>query len=387
MPSAAPPARAGTLEPPPPTPTVWVLYVDLDAYYVSCEIRDRPELAQARVLVGPPPAAGPSRGVVLSASYAARTMGVHSAMPAAIAARLCPDAIWIPPDFAKYERISREVRDVLARHAVQVVPYGIDEAAVQVDVASADAARDRAVRLQEEIRRELRLPASIGVATSRIVAKIASDRAKPAGVVVVRPDEVASFLAPLPVRAIPGVGPKTEETLHLHGIATVGELAARSPADLARSLGRFGRDLIQLARGHPVEGPVETWEPHSRSTDRTFGTDIEAWDPIAEAVERMAGDLAESLGRESLRYGSVGVGFRWADFTRTQRVRSLGGAQEGPAALRHAALRLARELWEVDGARGRRPVRTISVRAERLAPRHQRQRRLDEADRPGAGAK
>ncbi len=379
------PTSGGPLAPAPSAPGTWFLYVDLDAYYVSCEVRDRPELADARVIVGPPPGSGRARGVVLSASYAARSTGVHSAMPAAIAARLCPDATWIPPDFAKYERVSGEVRAVLARHAVRVVPYGIDEAAVVSDAPDAAGARDRAIRLQEEIRRELRLPASIGVSTSRVVAKIASDRAKPAGIVVVPPDEVAAFLAPLPVRAIPGIGPKTEHLLRSKGIETVGQLAALRPSELGRTLGSFGRELHQLARGHPTEGPIESWEPHSRSADRTFDVDMEDWDPVAAAVAELATDLSGVLDREKLRYGAVGVAFRWADFSRTQRIHSLGGAQEGPSALHQEAARLARELWEVDGAHGRRPVRTVSVRAERLAPRRQQQRRLDDGPerRPG----
>ncbi len=374
----APSVTGPTLEPTVAPPPTWFLYVDLDAYYVSCEIRDRPELAEARVIVGPPPGSGRARGVVLSASYAARATGVHSAMPVAIAARLCPDALWIPPDFSKYERIAGDVRTILARHAVRVVPYGIDEAAVAVDASGAGAAREAALRVQAELRQELRLPASIGVATTRVVAKIASDRAKPGGIVVVPPEDVAGFLAPLPVRAVPGVGPKTDEAFRARGVTTMGELAGRAPSEFARSLGQFGRDLILLARGHPSEAPVEAWEPHSRSSERTFETDLEAWEPIRDAVEALATDLAAALDRENLRYGSVGVAFRWADFTRTQRVRALGGAQEGASALRHGATRLARELWETDGAHGRRPVRTVSVRTERLTPRHQRQRRLDE---------
>jgi len=375
------PSEVATL--PGVSPTVrpsprWVLYVDLDAYYVSCELRDRPDLRGRPVIVGPPPADGPTRGVVLSASYEARPSGVRSAMPAAVAARLCPDAVWIPPDFAKYERMAREVRVVLRRHSPSVVPYSIDEAAVIVEGVDAEQARSTAATIQQQLLRELGLPASIGVASSRAVAKIATDRAKPAGILLVAPEETAAFLAPLPVRAIPGVGPKTEEVLRGRGINTIGDLAAHKPSDLARSLGSFAGDLIALARGVPHEEPEGSDEPRSRSTDHTFARDVDRWEEIEETVRTLAVELAAALDQENLRYGTVGVAFRWADFSRSQRSRSLGAAREGASPLSESAVRLARELWETERSSRHRPVRTVSVRTERFAPRTQRQVVLDD---------
>ncbi len=379
-PPIEPPVRA-TLPGIPPkersTPP-WVLYVDLDAYYVSCELRDRPELKGRPVIVGPPPSGGPTRGVVLSASYEARPSGVRSAMPVAVAARLCPEAVWIPPDFEKYERISRDVRAVLRRHSSTVIPFSIDEAAVVVDGVDADEARRIAGSIQEELLEELSLPASVGVARSRALAKIATDRAKPAGIRLVPPEEAAAFLAPLPVRAIPGVGPKTEELLHGLGILTVGELAGRKPSELTRALGSFAGELIAIARGEPREEPEVSEEPRSRSTDRTFARDVDRWEEIEGTVRTLAGELAAALDRENLRYGTVGVAYRWADFPRSQRSRSLGAAREGALPLTEAAVRLARELWDSERSSRHRPVRTVSVRTERFAPRTQRQVVLDE---------
>jgi len=361
----------------PPAP-YWVLYVDLDAFYVSCELRDRPELRGQAVIVGPPPSEGPTRGVVLSASYEARPSGVRSAMPVGVAARLCPDAVWIPPDFAKYERNSREVRQVLRRHSPVVIPYSIDEAAVIVRDVDASTAHRMAETIQRELREELQLPASIGVARSRAIAKIATDRAKPAGIRVVPGEDAAAFLAPLPVRAIPGVGPKTDELLRSLGVVTIGDLAARKPSEFSRSLGSFGAELIALARGEPHEEPEESDEPRSRSTDHTFARDVDRWEEIDETVRALASDLATALDRENLRYGTVGVAYRWSDFSRSQRSRSLGAAREGPLPLTEAAVRLARELWESERSTRQRPVRTVSVRTERLIPRTQRQVFLDE---------
>ncbi len=355
----------------------WTIYVDLDAYYVSVELRERPELAGRPVIVGPPPAGGATRGVVLSASYEARKFGVHSAQPAVQAARLCPEAVWIPPDHAKYGRVAAEVRAVLGRFAPDLVPLSIDEAALGVELPDAAAARELAVNVQAALRNELHLPASIGAATTRTVAKIATDRAKPGGIVVVVPGEEAAFLAPLPVRAIPGVGPKTEELFRAAGVATIGDLAAQRPSSLSRRLGASARGWILLARGQGQDPVEEEPGPRSRSTDRTFPQDVASWEPLESAVRELAAGLAATLAEEELRYGSVGVAFRWADFTRTQRSRTLGASAEGPEPLARAALRLARDLWDDERAGRGRAIRTVSVRAERLAERHQRQVSLD----------
>ncbi len=359
--------------------------MDLDAFYVACEKRDRPDLEGRPVIVGPPPAAGPTRGVVLSASYEARRFGVRSAMPAAAAARLCPDAVWVAPSFEKYGRASEEVRTVLRRYSEEVIPFSIDEAAVIVDRPTPEAARDVAASIQQALKEELRLPASLGVSPSRVVAKIATDRAKPGGIVVVAPGEVASFLAPMPVRAVPGVGPKTGERLEAHGVRTIGDLAGQHPSEISRWLGGFGRELVALARGHPEESPLTDLGPRSRSTDHTFLEDVDRWEEIEAAVRRLAESLAESLAQEGLRFGAVGVGFRWQDFNRTQRVRSLTGAQEGPESLAEHARRLAQELWEAEIAGAHRAVRTVSVRAERLVERVQRQARLDDFSKGAVG--
>ena len=365
-------------------PAPWVLYVDLDAYYVSCERRDRPELAGRPVIVGPPPSEGPSRGVVLSASYEARAFGVHSAMPAATAARLCPEAVWVPPDFPKYERIAHEVRELLRPHAQTLVPYSIDECVLVVGELSGEAARELAGRLQQELAKKLGLGASIGIATSRTVAKIASDRAKPGGVLLVPPSEIVAFLAPLSVRAIPGVGPRTEEVLARHGIKTIADLAARRPTELMRELGGFSRELVDLARGVPHESPEERTEPRSRSADRTLAEDARSADEVVAVVRHLAGELALSLETEGLRYGAVVVAFRWSDFDRTQRGRTLPASREGSEALVDEADHLARALWADERGRQRRGVRTVSVRVERLSDRRQHQASLDDY-RPGQG--
>jgi nucleotidyltransferase/DNA polymerase involved in DNA repair len=363
---------------PPVGPPRWLLYVDLDAYYVSCELVDRPELRGRPVIVGRAPGVGAHRGVVLSASYEARAFGVRSALPAVTAARLCPDAVWIAPDFPKYERQAEAVRAILRRFSDDVLPCSIDEAVVGLSVRTVEEARARAVAVQAAIGAELRLPSSIGVATSRTVAKIAVDRAKPAGILVVPPEEIASFLAPLSVRTIPGVGARTEELLQGLGVRTIGDLPHRPPRELERRLGSFARELIDLARGTPHEAAEVASGPRSRSTDRTFDEDATTWEVVGTALRSLALDLAGSLAREGLRYGTIAVTLRWSDLTRSQHSRSLAAAHEGAAPIVETALKLGHELWEAERLRAGRPVRTISVRAEQLTERTQRQRTLDE---------
>jgi len=355
----------------------WTLYVDLDAYYVACELRDRPELEGRRVLVGPDPSKGPTRGVVLSASYAARAFGARSAMPVTRAAELVPEAVWVAPDFAKYERTAREVRTLLRRFSDRVIPLSIDEAAVIVDLEDIAAVRRLAREIQAAIRTELRLSASIGASPHRTVAKIASDREKPGGIVIVPPQGIAEFLASLPIRVVPGVGPKTDARLRAIGLETLGELARRRPGELRPVLGSFAAELVALARGHPKPLPDETGGPRSRSVDRTFPEDIGDLEPLLKALPAMAGSLAGVLQEERLVGEGVGVGVRWADFSRIQRSRASTHGIHEAEEIRAEAERLLRSAWGEERTGRGRSVRTLSVRVERLRPASGVQRRLD----------
>ena len=344
----------------------WVVYVDMDAFYVSCELRDRPELKGKPVIVGPDPHDGPTRGVVLSASYEARKFGVRSAMPAALASRLCPDAVWIPADFGKYERLSGDVMTRLERFSHDARPHSIDEAAFSVELASALEAEQLARSVQRDLDRSLGLPCTIGVAPNRLVAKIATDLAKPAGVKVVPPDDVAGFLAALPVRSVPGIGPKTEERLGAAGLHQIGQFASVPRSTLLSIVGGWGEELRRLARGEYTD-PVESESgPRSRSVERTFPVDVDQWEPLEQGIRQLAEALAGALERERLRYQTVTIALRWTDFTRVQRSRTLPSAREGSGDLTSTAVRLARELWSLEQSGRRRSARMIAVGAERL---------------------
>jgi nucleotidyltransferase/DNA polymerase involved in DNA repair len=361
---------------------LWVVYVDMDAFYVACELRDRPDLKGRPVIVGPDPKLGPTRGVVLSASYEARAFGVRSALPVGPAARLCPSAVWIAADFPKYERVSDEVLGRLARFAADVRPFSIDEAAFTVEADGAVEVERLARSIQQDLGTTLNLPATIGAAPNRLVAKIATDAAKPAGVRVVGPEDVPAFLAPLPVRAIPGIGPKTEERLRAVGVERIGQLAETSRATLVPVLGAMADEYRRVARGQYVDPPDSASGPRSRSVEETFESDLADLEPVDAAAGRLARDLARALSTERLRYQTVTIAVRWADFARVQRSRTLSAAREGPGDLEAVARRLVRELWTAERGGRQRAVRMLSVGAERLTPARTRSLPLDAFDEP-----
>jgi DNA polymerase-4 len=264
----------------------------MDAFYASVEQRDDPALRGKPVVV----AWRGNRSVVCAASYEARKFGVRSAMPAVRAERLCPDAIFIPPDFVRYKAVSRATREIFKRHTDLIEPLSLDEAYLDVTENKTDlpTATRVAKAIRQQIRDELQLTASAGVAPNKFLAKIASDWRKPDGLFVIQPQEVEDFLFPLPVGRIPGVGKVTEARLTQMGIATVGDLRARELTVLLEHFGRYGKRLYELARGID-ENPVISDRPtKSISAEDTFERDV----PLTE-IEALIRRLAEKVWEAS----------------------------------------------------------------------------------------
>jgi len=294
----------------------------MDAFYAAVEERDRPELRGKPVIIGADPRGGAGRGVVSTANYAARKFGVGSAMPISTAYRLCPQGVFISPDMAKYSAISKEIRTVFEAFTDLVEPISVDEAFLDV-TASVRLFGDGetiARRIKARIREETRLTASVGVASAKLIAKIASDLEKPDGLVVVPPGAERAFLAPLPVRRLWGIGPKMEERLAKLGIHTVGQLA---DANMTKLLGTHGLDLQRLARGEDDRPVISDSGPaKSVSVEHTFDVDEGSPRVLRKALLRLADELSRRLRAESLAGRTVTLKYRDEAFRTTTHARS-----------------------------------------------------------------
>jgi len=288
-----------------------IVHVDMDAFYASVEQRDDPALRGRPVVVA---WKGP-RSVVCAASYEAREFGVRSAMPALRAARQCPEAVFVPPDFVRYRAVSRQVREIFARHTARIEPLSLDEAYLDVTTNRQNLPSATAVAesIRDAIRSELNLTASAGVAPNKFLAKIASDWRKPDGIFVIRPRQVEAFLTPLPVGKLPGVGKVLGARLQAAGVDTVGALREWPQLQLEAQFGSMGRRLFRLARGVD-NSRVEPDRPRkSLSAEDTFSTDLEL-DALEPAIRR----LAEKVWRSSQSTGwaarTVVLKLKTADF-------------------------------------------------------------------------
>ena len=272
-----------------------IIHVDMDAFYASVEQRDDPALRGRPVVV----AWRGNRSVVCAASYEARRFGVRSAMPALRAERLCPQAVFVPPDFSRYKAVSRQVRAIFARYTDLVEPLSLDEAYLDVtaNAAALPSATATAERIRAEIRADTGLTASAGVAPNKFVAKIASDHRKPDGLFVVRPRQVQAFLAPLPVGRLPGVGSVMERKLEALGLRVVADLRDHPVDDLERRFGRWGRRLHELAFGIDVRPVVSERPTLQVSAEDTFERDLLLRE-LEMPIRQMAGKAWEGYERE-----------------------------------------------------------------------------------------
>ena len=293
-----------------------ILHIDMDAFYASVEQRDRPELRGKPVIVGWPG----QRSVVCAASYEARTFGVHSAMPATRAMRLCPEGTFIHPDFEKYRAVSRQIRAIFERHTALVEPLSLDEAYLDVteELTGIPTATETAETIRREVKTETQLTASAGVAPNKFLAKIASDWRKPDGCFVIRPHQVEQFLMPLPVRKIPGVGKVTEQVLTEMGIATVGDLHGFTVDRLVARFGKWGTRLWELARGIDESPVVPSQKRKSWSSENTFACDITLAE-VADYIRDEAQKLWAALSNKQMVGRTVTVKLRTGDFKTATR--------------------------------------------------------------------
>ena len=343
-----------------PGPTEPILHVDMDAFYASVEVLKDPSLHGRPVVVGSP---GP-RGVVMSASYEARRYGMHSAMPSARARRLCPEAVFVPPEFSSYVAVANRLRDLFLSFTPMVEPLSLDEAFLDVSGATTlfGPPATIAERIRGAVRQELELTCSVGVAPNKFLAKLASAAAKPDGTRVVPRRGVLDFLRPLPVRALWGVGDRTHETLERLGVRTVGELAEVSRRVLERTLGEAAANhLADLATGTDHREVVPYEAPKSVSHEETFDHDLEADEDVLRELLRLSFRVAARLRSEGFRARTVTIKVRLASFTTLSRSRTLADATDAGADLYRISLELYRAIPGT-----RRRIRLLGVAASGL---------------------
>jgi DNA polymerase IV len=338
-------------------PANFVAHFDVDAFYASVAIRDDPSLRGKPVAI-----AGRSRrAVVLTASYEARPYGVRSAMPLYKARATCPGLVVVPPDMAKYRSVSREIFAIFGKGGHPVEGLSLDEAFVAIGEGTLSQAQELAAAIRSEISDGTGLTVSAGVATGKMIAKIASDSCKPNGLLAVAPGEEAAFVAPMPVGRLWGIGPKMESRLHALGITTIGELAALEDGRLRELFGSWGFDLRDLARGIDRRRVEPERETKSISTEETFEYDVSEERQLVEILRTQAIELAEELEREHTVARTIGVKIKRADFTIIGRQTQLVEATRDARRIFRAAVHCLRRA-ELQGA----AVRLLGTRVASL---------------------
>ncbi len=351
-------------------------HLDMDAFFAAIEERDHPPLRGQPVVVGADPAGGRGRGVVSTANYPARQYGIHSAMPITRAWKLSeaarrrgrPPAVFVRVDYRRYAEVSGRIMAILRHHAPMVEEAGIDEA--YFDLSFTGSYREAAAvaeRLKAEIKARERLTASVGIGPNKLIAKIASDFRKPDGLTVVTADEAEAFLAPLPVRKIPGIGPKTEKLLAARGVRIVQDLKRFSPGELQELLGKWGLALYERARGRhdaPLQGE---YEPKSVGEQETFARDTRDLEHIFQRLWVMCREVWRRLLAEGFRdYRTVVVTVRFADFDTRSRSHTRSRPTGSRRLLRFEAMKLLMPFLDRRENPQGKLIRLIGVRVEKL---------------------
>ncbi len=338
------------------TPRI-ILHLDMDSFYASVEVREQPELRGKPVVIGADPKNGKGRGVVSTCSYEARAFGIRSAMPVSQAFVLCPHAVFLPPYFSRYVKASSDIMSILKALDFPLQQVSIDEAFLDVSrLGTFAAATDLAVKIKDTILTQLGLTCSIGLGPTKVVAKIASDIKKPDGLTVVTPENLFSFLAPMPVRKIPGIGKKAEAVLFEMGIRTIQDLAA---FDIQVLIARFGRSAIALKE---ITAGIDTSEVKERdcvksvSRETTFANDTSDMQLISATINALAEEVCRNLSDETLHCRTVTVKVRYQGFITKTKARTLPHYTGDPETIRSCAFSLVRDIF--DG----RKIRLLGIR-------------------------
>jgi len=344
-----------------------IAHFDIDAFYASVAQRDDPTLRGKPLAI----AGSSRRAVVLTASYEARPFGVRSAIPLFLARERCPQLIVRPPDFHRYRDVSRQVFAILSRGERAVEALSLDEAFVDVKSADLDEAVTFAQTVRATVRSEVGLTISAGVASGKMVAKIASDNAKPDGLAFVPPGTEAEYLAPMPVSRLWGVGPKTQSRLEERGLTTIGDLARLDDAEVAGTFGRWGLELRDLARGLDRRTVDPEERTRSVSSEETFEYDLSSLDDMCAVLRSLACDVASRLQAHGLRGRTVGIKIKLSDFAIKNRQEQLSEETDDADTIEAAALRCLDRASPLP-----RAVRLLGVRVAGISEEPPRQMSL-----------
>ena len=333
-----------------------IIHIDMDSFYASVEIREKPGLAGLPVVVG---GSASGRGVVAAANYEARKYGVLSAMPMAQALRLCPDLVCLPVNMPLYVNVSRQIHDIFYRYTPEIEPLSLDEAFL--DVAASEklfgSAAAIAGKIKQDIKNECNLIASAGVAPNKFVAKIASDIDKPNGYVVVTQNEVQDFLDPLPVKRIWGVGKKTEQQLRQIGIKTIQDVRHWPAEDLVQRFGKMGDHIQRLAQGLDKRAVISDAKAKSISAETTFTNDIEDKDALLAILLQLTEQVAERLRNKDIKGRTINIKIRFHDFNTITRSKTLPENTCQTRKIWNTVKQLFLRVWQQDA----RPIRLLGV--------------------------
>jgi len=336
-----------------------IFHLDMDHFYTAIEEREHPEYKGKPVVVGADPKEGKGRGVVSTSNYEARKVGVKSGIPISRAWKLCPEAVYLPPNYPLYIRISNEIMDIARKYAGKFEQWGIDEAFLDVTAKVKDYAEAEALakQIKREISEKEHLTCSIGVGPNKLAAKVASDYQKPNGLTIVKEDEVEKFLAPLPVRRLLWVGRKTEEKLKTLGINTIGDLARYDPTVLTEAFGVMGTQMHLMARGIDRSEVEPRTEVKSISHETTFEEDTADADTVVTAVDALSEEVCRETVNQQLFFKTVTIKVRYENFETHTRSKTLPFMTNRVQDLK----KTAKELLQPYLRQGRK-VRLIGVR-------------------------
>ena len=355
----------------------WIIHLDMDEFFAAVEKLDEPSLRGQCLLIGSPAS---QRGVVATASYEARQFGCRSAMPMAVAQRLCPQAIILPPRFERYSQLSDQVLGILGQFSPLVEPLSIDEAFVDITGTERllGAARDVPGRIKELVTRCTGLTASVGLAPNKFLAKLASDLRKPDGLVVIEPDGIHAMLDPLPVTRLWGVGPAGDKQLERLGVRTISQLRHLEPAVLSRAVGQgYADHLLALANGLDDRPVHPDGQAKSIGQEQTFAQDLGDLDALRAVLLEQAQEVARRLRRHGLSGRTVSLKIRYGDFTTLSRSSTLGE----PTNLTEPIWQAAQGLLLTWAKRAGRPLRLLGMTVSSLGRTGQGQQMLFEPPR------